>query len=156
MAKLNVSLCDLMVISIALMFLLSGYMINMDMSYTSKQSLKSMTNRKLLSNDTIPNYPIVATTWGEFINATDAAWDTIISTTDSLRAVAAGCAYCEYNPDNCRFSVGFGAKPDQTNQVTLDAMIMYAPTHDMVNHLFIYIISIIIHTNIYTGSCWTS
>eukprot|EP01084_Bolivina_argentea_P054803 100492_1 len=112
------------------MLILSGNMIIMDMNFQSQTYITSLNNRRILSNDTRSKYPIIATTW-RFGNATDLAWDIIQNTKDSLRAVVAGCGYCEMNPGQCNWSVGYGAKPDQTNQVSLDAMIMYAPTHDM-------------------------
>lgn len=76
----------------------------------------------------IKNWPIVISTWN-FIDAVEIAYDTIIKTNDSLQSIITGCSYCEYNPWDCGWSVGYGAKPDSLGEVTLDSLIMYGPTH---------------------------
>ena len=74
------------------------------------------------------NWPIVISTWN-FVDAVEIAYDTIIKTNDSLESIISGCSYCEYNPWDCGWSVGYGAKPDSAGEVTLDSLIMYGPTH---------------------------
>eukprot|EP01084_Bolivina_argentea_P054806 100495_1 len=74
------------------------------------------------------NWPIVISTWN-FIDAVEIAYDTLIKTNDSLESVVSGCSYCEYNPWDCGWSVGYGAKPDSIGEITLDSLIMYGPTH---------------------------
>lgn len=74
------------------------------------------------------NWPIVISTWG-FVDAVEMAFSELSSSKDSLSAVVAGCSFCELNPWDCGWSVGFGAKPDSFGEVTLDALIMHGPSH---------------------------
>ena len=76
-------------------------------------------------------YPIVLTTWN-FVNATKTAFETISAeNTTALDAIEKGCNYCEDNPDECDFTVGYGGSPNDLGETTLDAMIMWAPTFDV-------------------------
>uniref|UniRef100_H2Z8A4 N(4)-(Beta-N-acetylglucosaminyl)-L-asparaginase n=1 Tax=Ciona savignyi TaxID=51511 RepID=H2Z8A4_CIOSA len=65
--------------------------------------------------------PIVVNTW-PWPQATEAAWDKLISSSSVLDAVETGCTQCEI--DQCGGSVGFGGSPDENGETTLDAMIM--------------------------------
>ena len=66
--------------------------------------------------------PVVINTWN-FIDAANAAWETLTSSGASLDAVVAGCTQCEF--DRCDGSVGWGSSPDENGETTLDAMVMY-------------------------------
>ena len=94
--------------------------------------------------------PMVINTW-KFTNSTSTAYQILInnqteSQTDSsllnlvsssssssgnrrLDAIEKGCSMCEIN--QCDGSVGYGGDPDTNGEVTLDAMIMDGPTHDV-------------------------
>eukprot|EP01084_Bolivina_argentea_P126134 223397_1 len=74
------------------------------------------------------NWPIVVSTWN-FVDAVEIGFDAMMTQNNSLSAILSGCSYCEYNPWDCGWSVGYGAKPDSVGEVTLDALIMYGPTH---------------------------
>lgn len=95
-------------------------------SNTSSASSPTLHNN--LQSSSRPNWPIVISTWN-FVDAVEIAYDSLRETNDSLNAVLSGCGYCEHNPWDCGWSVGYGAKPDSVGEVTLDAMIMYGPTH---------------------------
>lgn len=76
-------------------------------------------------------YPIVLTTWN-FRNATATAFNTIqTKNMTALDAVEQGCNFCENNPDQCDYTVGYGGSPNDLGETTLDAMIMWAPTAEV-------------------------
>lgn len=53
------------------------------------------------------------------------AWNILQSADGSaVDAVEGGCGFCEESPHLCRNSVGFGGRPDEDGETTLDAMIM--------------------------------
>lgn len=73
--------------------------------------------------------PIVVTTWPN-INATNTAWREMMTNHGTaVDAVVAGCSECE--TEQCHGSVGYGAKPDESGNTTLDAMIMDGKTMDV-------------------------
>ena len=74
--------------------------------------------------------PLVINTW-PFIEATEAGWEALVQGGQDARlnAVERGCSQCE--AAQCDGSVGYGSVPDSTGEVTLDAMIMDGPTHDV-------------------------
>lgn len=73
---------------------------------------------------------LVINTW-PFTDATETAWAALTDgAQDSrLNAVEKGCSECERS--QCDGSVGFGSVPDSVGEVTLDALIMDGPTHDV-------------------------
>ncbi|KAK3100310.1 hypothetical protein FSP39_017990 [Pinctada imbricata] len=74
-------------------------------------------------------FPIVINTW-PFTNATKAAFHTIYDERKSyLDAIVAGCERCEI--DECDGTVGPEGDPDESGEVTLDAMIMDGKTMDV-------------------------
>ncbi|GAB5034070.1 n-(beta-n-acetylglucosaminyl)-l-asparaginase [Nannochloropsis oceanica] len=77
--------------------------------------------------------PLVLNTWsGDFTGATHTAFDVLSQpgpAGDRLNALEKGLNYCELH--QCGGSVGFGGHPDASGEVTLDAMIMDAVTHDV-------------------------
>ncbi|CAN0084746.1 unnamed protein product, partial [Discosporangium mesarthrocarpum] len=75
--------------------------------------------------------PLVVNTWGgSFAQATERAWEVISHNQDALLdAVEQGCNVCE--DIQCDWSVGFGGHPDSRGEVTLDAMIMFGPSHSV-------------------------
>eukprot|EP01090_Pellita_catalonica_P000189 TRINITY_DN10136_c0_g1_i1.p1 TRINITY_DN10136_c0_g1~~TRINITY_DN10136_c0_g1_i1.p1 ORF type:complete len:392 (+),score=56.54 TRINITY_DN10136_c0_g1_i1:8-1183(+) len=76
-------------------------------------------------------WPLVIATWA-MEGATEAAWAQLKTTgKTSLDAVEAGCNLCESDPAECNFIVGYGGKPNEDGQVTLDAMIMWGPTREV-------------------------
>eukprot|EP00752_Nemacystus_decipiens_P003978 g3643.t1 len=72
---------------------------------------------------------LVVNTWtGDFSSATARAWDVLCSKDGVvLDAVEQGCNVCE--DIRCGGSVGYGGRPDTSDEVTLDSMIMYGPSH---------------------------
>lgn len=75
--------------------------------------------------------PIVINTWA-FTNATATAFKTFSGTgMTSLDAVEKGCNFCEMNPEQCNFTVGYGGSPNNLGETTLDALIMWAPTRKL-------------------------
>ncbi|KAK5864476.1 hypothetical protein PBY51_015715 [Eleginops maclovinus] len=72
--------------------------------------------------------PLVINTW-PFKNATAAAWSALQSGGSVLDAVEKGCARCEM--EQCDGSVGYGGSPDETEETTLDAMIMNGDTMEV-------------------------
>ena len=73
------------------------------------------------------SFQLVANTW-PWLQATNTAWQKLVKTDSSLDAIVAGCSKCEEL--QCDHTVGYGGSPDTTGETTLDAMIMYGPTHD--------------------------
>eukprot|EP01112_Ceratiomyxa_fruticulosa_P013739 TRINITY_DN387_c0_g8_i1.p1 TRINITY_DN387_c0_g8~~TRINITY_DN387_c0_g8_i1.p1 ORF type:complete len:358 (-),score=56.59 TRINITY_DN387_c0_g8_i1:98-1171(-) len=74
--------------------------------------------------------PIVVNTW-PWSYANNDAWLALANNGSSLDAVEKGCNYCELNPGYCDFSVGYGGSPNENGETTLDALIMYGPTHQV-------------------------
>lgn len=73
--------------------------------------------------------PLVVTTWN-LPGASDEAWKTITDETKSaLDGLEDGISWCEEN--QCNGAVGWGGKPDEDGETTLDAMIMDGVTHDV-------------------------
>ncbi len=70
----------------------------------------------------IPNKPLVISTWKNGIAANDAAWKILSSGGRALDAVESGVRINEANPEDQ--SVGYGGRPDRDGVVTLDACIM--------------------------------
>lgn len=74
-----------------------------------------------------PKLPAVISTW-EFGQAANAeAWKILADGGNSLDAVEQGVNHAELDPSI--MSVGWGGLPNEDGEVTLDAMIMYGPTH---------------------------
>lgn len=73
--------------------------------------------------------PVVATTWRFGVKANKAAWTILEKGGSALDAVEAGINDIELDPDE--ESVGFGGTPNEVGETTLDAMIMWGPTHDV-------------------------
>lgn len=71
--------------------------------------------------------PIILTTWN-FFNATKSGYLSMVSSESSLDAVEIAGSFCEYNPNECDFSVGFGGSPSEISTSTIDAMIMNGNT----------------------------
>ncbi len=55
------------------------------------------------------------------------AWDTLRETRNILDAIEIGSNVCELDPEDT--SVGYGGLPNERGVVSLDASIMYGPTH---------------------------
>ncbi|GAB1370185.1 N(4)-(beta-N-acetylglucosaminyl)-L-asparaginase [Candidatus Kapaibacterium sp.] len=70
----------------------------------------------------IPNKPLVISTWKNGIAANVAAWKILSSGGRALDAVESGVRINEANPEDQ--SVGYGGRPDRDGVVTLDACIM--------------------------------
>lgn len=74
--------------------------------------------------------PLVISTWN-FPEATMTAWESLSAGKAAVESVVDGCAYCEDYPSSCGGSVGYGPKPGEDGEVTLDAMIMDGATMDV-------------------------
>ena len=76
---------------------------------SSSSSSKSEKNQ-------VNNLPIVVNTWS-FLNATKAAFNSLIQNNDALLAVENGCTECEVL--RCDGTVGYGGSPDESGDVAL-------------------------------------
>ena len=74
-----------------------------------------------------PVIPAVISTWDFGRRANAEAWKILDAGGSSLDAVEKGINDAELDADN--MSVGYGGLPNEEGQVTLDAVIMYGPTH---------------------------
>lgn len=73
--------------------------------------------------------PVVATTWEFGVKANKAAWAILEKGGNALDAVEAGVNEIELDPHE--ESVGFGGTPNEVGETTLDAMVMWGPTHEV-------------------------
>ena len=73
------------------------------------------------------NLPVVINTW--FPNAAQLSYDMVLSGFTALDSVEAGCSLCE--DIQCDGTVGYGGSVDAFGDVSLDALIMDAETHDV-------------------------
>lgn len=73
------------------------------------------------------NLPVVINTW--FPNAAQLSYDMVLSGFTALDSVEAGCSLCE--DEQCDGTVGYGGSVDAFGDVSLDALIMDAETHDV-------------------------
>jgi len=74
--------------------------------------------------------PVVINTW-PFTNATRQAFATMNAGGTALDGVEAGANWMELNPWESSYSVGWGGSPNEDNETTLDAMVMWAPTMEV-------------------------
>lgn len=51
------------------------------------------------------------------------AWESLANGSSAVTAVVDGCTVCEMDELECGRSVGYGGKPDEDGETTLDAMI---------------------------------
>ncbi|KAF2883676.1 hypothetical protein ILUMI_22491 [Ignelater luminosus] len=72
--------------------------------------------------------PLVINTWA-FTQATEKAWEKILSEHNNLEAIEAGCTKCEEL--QCDGTVGYGGSPDEDGESTLDALMFDGKTMDM-------------------------
>lgn len=73
--------------------------------------------------------PLVVTSWDFGPGANDAAWPILADGGSALDAVEAAVTHVELLPDE--FYVGYGGVPNAEGETTLDAMVMWGPTHDV-------------------------
>ncbi len=73
--------------------------------------------------------PVVVTTWDFGPGANAVAWPILQKGGLAIDAVEAAINHVELLPDE--FYVGFGGSPNSIGETTLDAMIMWGPTHDV-------------------------
>lgn len=71
--------------------------------------------------------PVAINTW--FGNANQLTYDMLIAGYTALDSVEAGCTLCE--DVQCDGTVGYGGSVDAYGDVSLDALIMDAETHDV-------------------------
>jgi len=72
-------------------------------------------------------FPVAVSTYN-FRIATDTMWESLSSGGSAVEAIVAGGTICE--EQQCGLSVGYGAKPDEQGETTLDAMVMDGLTMD--------------------------
>lgn len=72
--------------------------------------------------------PVVVTSWDFAAGANSVAWPILDHGGSAIDAVEAGINYVELLADE--FYVGYGGSPNTQGETTLDAMIMWGPTHD--------------------------
>lgn len=85
--------------------------------------------RLAIGQDKPASLPVVATTWEFGVKANKAAWAVLDKGGSALDAVEAGINDIELDPDV--ESVGYGGTPNEVGETTLDAMIMWGPTHEV-------------------------
>jgi N4-(beta-N-acetylglucosaminyl)-L-asparaginase len=73
--------------------------------------------------------PIIVTNWEHAPDANKAGWAILDKGGSALDAVEAGINYVELHPNQPW--VGFGGSPNAVGETTLDAMMMWGPTHDV-------------------------
>lgn len=73
--------------------------------------------------------PVVVTSWAFAAGANNVAWPILDSGGSAIDAVEAGINYVELLADE--FYVGYGGSPNTEGETTLDAMIMWGPSHDV-------------------------
>jgi isoaspartyl peptidase/L-asparaginase-like protein (Ntn-hydrolase superfamily) len=71
--------------------------------------------------------PCVISTWSFGKKANAEAWKILTKGGNALEAVEKGINNAELDPTNT--SVGYGGYPNQSGEVTLDAVLMWGPTH---------------------------
>lgn len=76
-----------------------------------------------------PNLPLILTSWDFGPGANAAGWPVLAGGGSGLDAVEAAINQVELRPDVA--SVGFGGNPNAVGETTLDAMVMWGPTHDV-------------------------
>lgn len=74
------------------------------------------------SKTSVPNQPIVLSTWNFGLKANVEAWKILSNNGNALDAVEKGVRIVEDDPNER--SVGYGGRPDRDGRVTLDACIM--------------------------------
>jgi len=72
--------------------------------------------------------PFVLTTWDFGPGANEAAWPVLAAGGSSLDAVEHSINHVELLPDE--YWVGYGGVPNEVGETTLDATILWGPTHD--------------------------
>ncbi len=73
--------------------------------------------------------PVIVTSWEFGPGANAAGWPVIAGGGLSIDAVESAINYVELLPDE--FYVGYGGSPNALGETTLDAMMMWGPTHDV-------------------------
>lgn len=73
--------------------------------------------------------PLIITNWQFAAGANNVAWPILDSGGTAIDAVETAINYVELLDDE--FYVGFGGSPNTLGETTLDAMIMWGPTHDV-------------------------
>jgi len=76
-----------------------------------------------------PGGPVIVTSWDFGPGANAVGWPIIESGGLAIDAVEAAINHVELLPDE--FWVGFGGAPNTLGETTLDAMLMWGPTHDV-------------------------
>ncbi|MHC4605694.1 MAG: N(4)-(beta-N-acetylglucosaminyl)-L-asparaginase [Planctomycetota bacterium] len=83
--------------------------------------------RPLFGQEEKPVLPVVVSTWTFGRKANAEAWKILEKGGSALDAVEAGVTQAELDPAN--ESVGYGGRPNEAGETTLDAMIMWGPAH---------------------------
>ena len=73
--------------------------------------------------------PVIVTSWEFGPGANGVGWPILEQGGSAIDAVEAAINYVELLPDE--FYVGYGGSPNAIGETTLDAMIMWGPTHDV-------------------------
>lgn len=73
--------------------------------------------------------PVIVTSWAFGPGANDVGWPILARGGLAIDAVEAAINHVELLPDE--FFVGFGGSPNSIGETTLDAMMMWGPTHDV-------------------------
>ncbi len=77
----------------------------------------------------VPGAPFILTTWDFGPGANEVGFPILQSGGSAIDAVEAAINYVELLPDE--YWVGYGGVPNEVGETTLDAMILWGPTHDV-------------------------
>ena len=77
----------------------------------------------------VPREPFILTTWDFGPGANEVGFPILQSGGTAIDAVEAAINYVELLPDE--YWVGYGGVPNEVGETTLDAMILWGPTHDV-------------------------
>lgn len=57
------------------------------------------------------------------LNVLFPAWESLANGNTAVTSLVDGCSVCEMDELECGYSVGYGGKPDENGETTLDAMV---------------------------------
>lgn len=92
-------------------------------------ALAALPSSGLAANEERHGGPVIITTWDFGPGANDVGWPILQKRGLAIDAVEAAINHVELLPDE--FYVGFGGVPNEIGETTLDAMMMWGPTHDV-------------------------
>lgn len=96
---------------------------------TAMSAVAPSSSAEVVVQDINPGKPFILTTWDFGPDANALAFKILTEGRSSLDAVEAAINYVELLPDE--YWVGYGGVPNEVGETTLDAMVLWGPTHDV-------------------------